>query len=185
MGLFSKRKIQGDELLHYLDYLGEEWKLKAFQEQEAARYTEALDCYSSHNSKDDSSIEHLLDAANRLALSAAELIRRKDAITSVPDKATSLFFAWHAAYIDYLAWAVAQAEALEARLEKRDVDSVALKELQTKSEHSRSAAEVEEGKLLKLLNTTDVDLKQLFDRVEQFISQDNWRPRSLNQRSSN
>ncbi|MEN8614540.1 hypothetical protein ABFB09_04555 [Dehalogenimonas sp. THU2] len=182
MGLFNKRKIQGDELLNYLDYLGEEWKLRAFQEKEAALYTEALDGYNPHNSKDASALEGLLDASNRLALSAAELLRRKDAITSVPDKATSLFFAWHAAYMDYLAWAVAQAESLEARLNNAVADTTTVKELQAKSEKSRSEADAEEQKLMKLLGFTDADMQQLLDRVAQSVEQDTWRPRSLSPR---
>ena len=182
MGLFGKRKIQGDELLNYLDYIGEEWKLKTFQEKEASLYTDALDNYNPQSSKDAVALEGLLDASNRLALSAAELLRRKDAISSVPDKATSLFFAWHAAYLDYLAWTVAQAESLEARLDGRLADTATVKDLQTKSENSRAEADAEEHKLLKQLGFTDADMQQLLDRVTQATEQDNWRPRSLSPR---
>lgn len=183
MGLFSKRKIQGDELLNYLDYLGEEWKLKGFQEKEAGIYTAALDSYNPKNSKDTTALEGLLDAANRLALSAAELLRRKDAITSVPDKATSLFFAWHAAYVDYLAWTVAQAEAMEDKLDGKVPDTTTVKELQTKSESSTAAAETEEQNLLKILGFTDSDMQQLMDRVNQSLEQDRWQPRALSPRA--
>ncbi|MGI2335388.1 MAG: hypothetical protein ACRKGH_01880 [Dehalogenimonas sp.] len=183
MGLFSKRKIQGDELLNYLDYLGEEWKLKGFQEKEAGIYTAALDSYNPKNSKDTAALEGLLDAANRLALSAAELLRRKDAITSVPDKATSLFFAWHAAYVDYLAWTVAQAEAFEDKLDGKVPDTSTVKELQTKSESSTAQADIEEQNLLKMLGFTDSDMQQLLDRVNQSLEQDRWQPRILSPRA--
>ncbi|ADJ25968.1 hypothetical protein Dehly_0661 [Dehalogenimonas lykanthroporepellens BL-DC-9] len=183
MGFFGRQKIQGDELLNYLDYIGEEWKIKAFQEKEAGIYTVALDSYNPRGSKDLESLERLLDAANRLALSAAEILRRKDEISSVPDKATSLFFAWHAAYVDYLAWAVAQAEGMEDRIDGKVPDAGIIKELQVKSEKTRFEAEEEEKKLLKLLGFTDADMQQLMDRVQQAIDNDRWQPRPLSSRT--
>lgn len=182
MGLFSRRKIQGDELLNYLDYLGEEWKIKAFQEKEAGIYTAALDSYNPKGAQDIESLEHLLEAANRLALSAAEIIRRKDEISSVPDKATSLFFAWHSAYVDYLAWTVAQAEGLENRIDGKVPDSAVIKELQAKSEKSRAEAEEQESGLLKLLGFTNADMQQLMDRVQQSLDNERWQPRPIQPR---
>ncbi|AKG53459.1 hypothetical protein DGWBC_0789 [Dehalogenimonas sp. WBC-2] len=179
MGLFSKKKIEGDELLSYLDYIGEEWKLKTFQQKEAELYTQALETYNPQSSKDVEALVQLLGAANRLAQSAAELMRRKDAITSVPDKATSLFFAWHAAYNDYLAWAAAQADAIAAKAANEVADMTKVKELQTKSEDSRAEAEDEEQKLMKNFKLTDADIDQLLDRAEQFVQQDKWRPRTV------
>jgi hypothetical protein len=180
MGLFSKKKIQGDELLTYLDYLGDEWKLRAFQDKEAQLYTQALDGYSPKPAaKNTDALKDLYAAANRMAQSAAELVRRKDAMTSVPDKATSLFFAWHAAYTDYLAWTVAQVDTIEAKIEGVVPDAAKLKELQGKSEESRADAETEEAKLMKQLGMTPLDAEQLRERADQAANQDRWQPRNV------
>jgi hypothetical protein len=180
MGLFKKRKIEGDELLTYLDYIGEEWKLRAFQEKEANLYTEALDGYKPQKgAKDVEALKDLYVAANRLAQSAVELMRRKDALKSVPDKATSLFFAWHAAYTDYLAWVVAQVDAIEAKITGEAPDAAKVDGLRTKSEESRAEAEAEELKLLKQLGLTQGDVDQLHDRASQSAIEDRWRPRTV------
>jgi hypothetical protein len=180
MGLFQKRKIQGDELLNYLDYIGEEWKLRSFQEKQSQAYTQALAAFDPKvAAKDAAAYKDLFSAANQLAQSAAELLRRKDAITPIPDKATTLFFAWHAAYTDYLAWAVAQAEAIVIKMGGETADAVKVKELQVKSEESRSEAEIEEGKLFKQLGLTQGDIDQLHDRATQAAEQDRWHPRTV------
>jgi len=180
MGLFGKRKIEGDELLTYLDYIGEEWKLRAFQEKEANLYTEALDSYKPQKgTKDVEGLKDLYVAANRLAQSAVELLRRKDALKSVPDKATSLFFAWHAAYTDYLGWVVAQVDAIEAKIAGEAPDAAKVEGLRTKSEGSSAEAESEQQKLLKQLGLTQGDIDQLHDRATQAAAEDRWRPRTV------
>ncbi|KTB48688.1 hypothetical protein [Dehalogenimonas alkenigignens] len=180
MGFFSKRKIQGDELLNYLDFLGEEWKFRAFQEKEASAYTDALTRFDPKAAaKNADAYAELAGAASRLAQSAAELIRRKDALKTVPDKATSCYFAWHAAYTDYLAWALAQADTIEDKMAGNPTDAAALKDLQQKSEQSRAEAETEEQKLLKQLDLSQADIEQLHDRATQAAAQDTWRPRVI------
>ncbi len=54
-----------------------------------------------------------------------------------------------------------------------------LKALQAKSEESRSAAEIEEQKLLKLLSLTPSDIDQLHDRATNAAQQDKWKPRPV------
>ncbi len=180
MGLFSKKKIQGDELLTYLDYIGEEWKLRAFQEKEANLYTTALDGYKPQKgAKDVEGLKDLYSAAARLAQSAVELMRRKDELKSVPDKATSLYFAWQAAYSDYLAWVGVQVDAIEVKITGETPDSAKVEALRTKSEESRAAAETEEQKLLKQLGLTQGDVDQLHDRATQSTADDRWRPRTI------
>ena len=185
MGLFNRNKIQGDELLTYLDYLGEEWTLRAFQEKGAEGYTAAAAQFDpSLAAKNPAGYEIIYVAANQLAQSASELMRRKDALKSVPDKATSNYFAWHAAYTDYLAWANAQANYLGAKFTGAAADEKApegpsLKELQTKSEGSRANAEAEEQKLLKQLKLTPADVDQLHDRANTAVNQDRWKPRPV------
>jgi len=178
MRLFGRRKIQGDELLAYLDYLGEEWKLRAFQEKEATSYTEALRKFDPKAAaRNAEAYNDLYLASVRLAQSAAELLRRKDALKSVPDKATSNYFAWHAAYTDYLAWATAQASNIEAKMAGEVTDAAAIKDLQGKSEQSRAEAEAEEAKLIKQLGLTQNDIEQLRDRATSAAAQDRWQPR--------
>jgi hypothetical protein len=186
MGLFNRNKIQGDELLTYLDYFGEEWTLRAFQEKGAEVYTAAAAEFDpSVAAKNPAGYENIYIAANQLAQSAAELMRRKDALKSVPDKATSLYFAWHAAYTDYLTWATSQAGYLGAKMsgataEEGAAEGPSLKELQTKSEASRANAEAEEQQLLKQLKLTPADIEQLRDRATTAVNQDKWKPRQVN-----
>lgn len=185
MGLFNRNKIQGDELLTYIDYFGEEWTLRAFQEKGAEAYTEAASKFDPPAAaKNPLYYESIYVAANQLAQSAAELVRRKDALKTVPDKATSNYFAWQAAYSDYLTWADAQANYLGAKFtaapaQEDAAEGPSLKELQTKSEESRANAEVEEQKLLKLVKLTPADIDQLKDRANAAVSQDKWKPRPV------
>ncbi|PPD57792.1 hypothetical protein [Dehalogenimonas etheniformans] len=186
MGLFDRNKIQGDELLTYIDYVGDEWTLRAFQEKGAEVYTTAAAQFDpTAAAKNPAAYENIYIAANQLAQSAAELLRRKDALKSVPDKATSNYFAWHAAYSDYLAWANAQADYLGSKLagikaEEGASEGPSLKDLQSKSEESRAAAEAEEQKLLKKLKLTPADIDQLRDRASNSIAQDKWKARPVN-----
>ncbi|APV44076.1 hypothetical protein Dform_00721 [Dehalogenimonas formicexedens] len=186
MGLFDRNKIQGDELLTYIDYIGDEWILRAFQEKGAEVYTAAAAEFDpGAAAKNPAAYENIYVAANQLAQSAAELLRRKDALKSVPDKATSNYFAWHAAYSDYLSWANAQADYLGAKFmgatanEAASSEGPTLKDLQAKSEESRAAAEAEEQRLLKKLKLTPGDIDQLRDRASNAIAQDKWKPRTV------
>jgi hypothetical protein len=185
MGLFNRNKIQGDELLTYIDYVGEEWTLRAFQEKGAETYTAAAAQFDpGAAAKNPANYENIYVAANQLAQSAAELLRRKDALKSVPDKATSNYFAWQTAYSDYLNWANAQAGYLGAKLSAAAAEDSAeegpsLKDLQIKSEESRASAEVEEQKLLKQLKLTPADIDQLRDRAAAAVNQDKWKPRPV------
>ena len=185
MGLFNRNKIQGDELLTYIDYLGEEWTLRAFQEKGAEVYTAAAAEFDPGvAAKNPANYENIYIAANQLAQSAAELLRRKDALKSVPDKATSNYFAWQTAYSDYLNWANAQAGYLLAKFsgtvaEEGASEGPSLKDLQIKSEGSRANAEAEEQKLLKQIKLTPVDIDQLRDRAGNAVSQDKWKPRPV------
>lgn len=185
MGIFDRNKIQGDELLTYIDYLGDEWTLRAFQEKGAEVYTAAAAEFDpGAAAKNPANYENIYIAANQLAQSAAELLRRKDALKSVPDKATSNYFAWQTAYSDYLAWANAQVGYLAGKLtgavaEEGTSEGPSLKELQTKSEESRASAEAEEKKLLKQLRLTPADIDQLRDRATTATSQDKWKPRTV------
>ena len=185
MGLFDRNKIKGDELLTYIDYLGEEWTLRAFQEKGAEAYTEAASKFDpAAAAKNPANYENIYVAANQLAQSAAELARRKDALKMVPDKATSNYFAWQAAYNDYLTWADAQANYLGAKFmgavaEEGTAEGPSLKELQVKSEESRANAEAEEQKLLKMVKLTPADIDQLRDRAATAVNQDRWKPRPV------
>jgi hypothetical protein len=185
MGIFDRNKIQGDELLTYIDYLGDEWTLRAFQEKGAETYTAAAAEFDpSAAAKNPANYENIYIAAHQLAQSAAELMRRKDALKSVPDKATSNYFAWQTAYSDYLTWANAQAGYLAGKfagtaVEEGAAEGPSLKELQNKSEESRANAEAEEKKLLKLLKLTPADIDQLRDRAANATSQDKWKPRTV------
>ena len=177
MGLFGK-KIQGDELLRYIDYLGEEWNLKAFQDQESELYRKALAKYNL-NKKDPETAQEMFKASDRLAQSASEILRRKDKFMSVPEKAKETYFAWHAAYTDYLNWTNTQADAFEARLANAPVDNDKVKELQAIAEKSHEAATAEEAKLHKLLNLTDADIQGLMDKASEAALRDRWLPRTV------
>ena len=177
--LFGSPKIQGDELRRCSAYLEEEWKFKAFQEKEADLYNNALVKYGKSISTDSRAAKEVCQAVNRLAQSASEILRRRGEMTSIPDVAPAMYFAWQLTYSDYSTWATAQAVAIEAAVNGMEPYGERVRDLLSQSEKSRHEAEKEEKKLLKRLRLNDAEARQLFGDASAAIADEDRQPEDI------
>jgi len=163
----AKRAIDKNQWTPYdqrqqcLAYYQEELKLKAFQQEEADLYNEAVVKYGMSVGTDDKAAKGMLRATSRLVESANEILRRRAEMRSVPDMASAMYFAWQTTYSDYLAWASAQAAAVSAAAEGMVPHGQRVRELLEESEKSRRKAEGEEKKLLKRLKLSSHEMREL------------------------
>jgi len=174
--LFSEPKIQGDELRKCLAYYEQELKFKVFQEKEADLYNNALIKYGRSISTDSRAAKEVRQAANRLAQSASEILERRGKMTSIPDAASAMYFAWQLTYSDYSAWATAQSAAIEAVTNGLEPHGERVRELLSQSEKSRHEAENEEKKLIKRLKLSGGEVQKLFSNASAAITAENWQP---------
>lgn len=185
--LFGEPKIRDDELRKYLAYLEEEWKLTAFQEKEADLYNNAVVKYSSSVSTNTHAAKQMCRAANRLAQSASEILRRRGKMASVPDAASAMYFAWQLTYSDYSAWATAQSAAIEAVANGMEPRSERVRGLLAQSEKSRNKAMNEEKKLLKRLKLSGLTgdmVQKIFNDASAAITAENWQPEEVYKEST-
>jgi len=174
--LFGEPKIGGDELQKCLNYLEEELKLKVLQEKWSDLYNNALVKYGKSISRDSRAAKEMCRAANRLAQSASEILRRRGEMASIPDAASAMYFAWQLTYSDYSAWATAQSAAIEAVANGMEPRGERVPELLLQSEKSRHKSEKEERKLLKRLKLSGDAAQKLFNKASAAIAAENWRP---------
>ena len=177
--LFGEPKIQDDELHKCLTYLEEELKLKVFQEKEADLYNSALVKYGNSISTDSQAAKEMCRAANRLAESANEILRRRGKMASILDAASAMYFAWQLTYSDYSAWATAQSAAIEAVTNSMEPHDKRVRQLLEQSEKSRHKAEKEERKLLKRLKLSGDEFQKLFNNASATIAAENWHPEEV------
>lgn len=177
--LFGEPKIQGDGLRKCLAYLEEEWKLKAFQEKEADLYNNALVKCGRSISADGHAAKEMCRAANRLAQSASEILRRRGKMASIPDAPSAMYFAWQLTYSDYAAWATAQCAAIEAVANGMEPHGERVRELLSQSEKSRHEAEKEEKKLLKRLKLSGNVVKGIFNNASAAVEAEKWQPEEV------
>lgn len=177
--LFGEPKIQGDELRECLVYYEEELKLKVFQEKEADLYNNAVVKYGRSISTDSYAAKEMCRAANRLAQSASEILRRRKKMAPIPNAASAMYFAWQLTYSDYSAWATAQSAAIEAVASGMEPHGERVKELLSQSEKSRHEAEKEEKKLLKRLKLNSDAAQKLFNNASAAIAAENWQPEGV------
>ena len=175
--LFGEPKIQGEELRKCLAYLEEEFKHTAFQEKEADLYNNALIKYGKSISTDSRAAKEACQAANRLAQSAGEILRRREQIAPIPDAASATYFAWQLTYSDYSAWATAQAAAIEAAATGMEPYGERVRELLLQSEKSREKAMKEMEKLIKRLKLSGDRAQQLFNNALASVEAENWQPK--------
>ena len=184
--LFGQPKIHGDERSKCLAYLEEEFKLTAFQEKEANLYNNAKVTYISAPRED--AAKQMRIAANRLARSATEILKRRGKMASIPDAAYATYFAWQLTYSDYSSWATANAVGLGGVMNFPSVDMGSLDtiaevhgehvgKLFLQSEKSREKAMKEMKKLLKRLKLSGAEAQTLFNNASAAIEAENWQPK--------
>jgi hypothetical protein len=114
-----------------------------------------------------------------LAEAAEEIIRRRRAITFVPDVASRTYFAWEAVYQNYSAWASAQAAAVLSRANGREPATDYVKKLFLESEKARRKAEGEEKRLVKQLNFSGDEYRKMLNEAAIVAENDSWQPQKL------
>ena len=174
--LFSKPKIEGDELQKCLAYLEEEGKLVIFRGKEEDLYNNASVKYGKSVATDSHAAKEMCRAANRLVQAASEIIRRRSEMTSVPDVASAMYFAWEKSYLAYLASTTAESAAWEAEASGMKPDYEYLRRLFIKSEDLRRKALQEERKLAKRLKLSGDVIRRMYNNAQAAIVNENWQP---------
>lgn len=175
------RELPNEEFQRCLVYLEEEWKLKAFQDKEAELYNNALVKYAGSMVSDSLASKEMCKAANRLAESATEIVRRRASMASIPNVASATYLKWQTTYSDYSAWATAQCAAIEALADGIIPNSQRVKELLSQSEKNRSQAEKEEKKVMKCLGLRIDEVSKMLSNASAAVAADNWQPRRRRQ----
>ncbi len=162
-----------------LAYLQEEMKLAAFQTREAGLHNEVLLRYGASTAVDIKATSEIVKASERLAEAAEEILRRRRAITSVPDVASSVYFAWETVYQNYSAWASAQATAVSAIANGRVPVTKYVKKLFLEAEKARRKAEGEEKRLGKQLKFSGDEFRKMLNEASVAAENDSWQPQKL------
>ena len=126
---------------------------------------------------DSRAAEEMCRAANRLAQSASEILRRRSQMASVPDAASATYFAWHLTYSDYSTMATPNAAAIGALANGMEAHGEDIRELFLQSEKSRYEAMKEMKKLLKRIKLSGDEAQKLFSNALATIAAENWQPK--------
>ena len=153
--------ISPEEREQILTYYGEGAKVTAFQTREADIYNSALLMYG-NNLRETEPLQAMLEASERLALSAKECMRRYSELSPIPPLAAEDYAAWGLVFMDYSAWADAQHDVFVALSQGYTPVVSRVQELMAASEKSRKAAEGVSKRLLQRARFDANDLAQLY-----------------------
>ncbi len=168
-----RQRIDREEYNKRLSYLQEEMKLTAFREIEQRLFDEAFIQY--HGGQVDMPREKLNNAAKRVLAAANEILKRRAKITSVPDIASSMFYAYQKRYEDYLSLKEKQADSITQFIPAPG-QADRLEESMIEEKKSREIALKEEKKLWRLLKLGDSDIMKMWNDAVAAVKADNWQP---------
>ena len=174
--LFGKPKIEGDELRKCLAYLEEEGNLVIFRGKEEDLYNNALVKYGKSVSKDSHAAKEMCRAADRLVQAASEIIKRRGEMTSIPDVASSMYFAWQKSYLAYLEHVKAESATWEAEVNGMKPGYEYLRKLFLQSEGLRRKALEEEKKLAKRLRLSGDGVRKMYNNALAAVETERWQP---------
>jgi len=179
MGFLSGRpKIEGEELQKCLAYLEEEGKLVVFRGKEEDLYNNALVKYGKSVAIDDHAAKEMFRAAKRLAAAANEIIRRRSEMVSVPDVASTMYFAFQKSYLAYSQHVEAECAAWETESNGMKPDYEYLRRLSLQSEDLRLKALKEERKLAERLKLSGDVVRGMYNNALATIEAENWQPKN-------
>lgn len=181
--LFRDPKLDREEFNQCLKYLEEHYTLTTFQEKEADIYNESLTQYMPSLMSDSHSAKEMLKVAERFKKTAHLLLKRSKELTSVPEPAGALHFAWQIVFSDYTAWVDAQYAVYKAIAENKQPFVEHVQNLFRKQDKSQKKALKEEKKLLNLLRANGLkvsDIQALTDKAFLAIEAKRWQ---LNEKS--
>lgn len=168
-----RQRVGQEELTKCLSYLQEEMKLAAFREIEQRLSDEMFIQY--YGKQSDTPREKFHNAVNRVVTAANEILKRRAKITSVPDIASSMFYAYQKRYEDYLALKEKQADSI-TRFVPAPGQADRLEESMIEEKKSREIALKEEKKLWRLLKLSDSDIMKMWNDAVAVVKSENWQP---------
>lgn len=177
--LSTSEDTQSRHLRECITYLEKEIRLQAFQDKEATFYSNAVVKYGKSASVDSYAAQEMCRAANRLAASAIELLKRRGELVSIPDAALANASAWELAYMDYSAATQTLAASFEAMATGMMPDTKRVKALHSQSEKSRRKAEGEQKKFMKYLGKLKLNPDEgykLLANASRAIAAEDWQP---------
>jgi len=177
MGLFSNAGIVGDELQRCLAYYEAEMKVTAFQTREADLFNNTLVKYLDSMAEDHVAARQVCDAANRLVQSAQEVLRRHEEISSIPQAAYSMRYAWHVTLLAHATWAEATLSAMEALANGMTPHYAYVQDLVAKYQAACGKAQKEDKKFLKRLQVTPDAFEKIINRCNDAGETDSWQPK--------
>ena len=163
-------KIEGQQLQDCLEYFEAQSKVVAFQVKEA-------ELFDSTEITGDNYIETMYKAAKRRSQAANEVLRRHQAIKSVPSAALQVHRAWYDTIIANQAWASAYAEAFEAMANGKRADLVRIQQLEEECQRKMKSADEEERNFVKRLVISNNYIDEMSVRITAEIrNSDPWEP---------
>lgn len=157
-----------------LDYIDASSGILGLQTHEADMYNSAL--LNHMNSLDDpQSAQAMVDASQRLALSAKECIRRHNGL-DLPESAAASYAAWNFVLHAYSEWATAQYDTFVAISQGRTPFGERVAQLMAESERLRKKAEQEDLKLVRPLGLNASDIQRIVVAASQAAEEAKWEP---------
>lgn len=164
----------------YLAYHGELAKLMAFQSKEADIYNNALVVYRSSMITSDKAAQEMCRTARRLVESAKAIVNYISRMLTLPDVIATTHFFWQKTFLDYQAWAEAQAAAIEAIAAGMEPAGERVHELLLQAEKSEREAMKAEEKLVRRLGVKPSDIQQSLNNALVAVEKENWQPKDIN-----
>ena len=173
-----RQRIDQEERNKCLSYLQEEMKLIAFREIEQRLFDEVFIQYyrQEHDKRGDIPRDALLNAAKRVVEAAKEILRRRRKITSVPDIASSMFYAYQKRFEDCLALKERQVDTMTQFVPEAGTAD-RLEESMVAEKKSRDIALKEEKKIWRRLKLSDSDVLKMWNYAVDTVKAENWQPR--------
>jgi hypothetical protein len=176
--------IDSKELQECLVYFEAETKVIAFQSKEADIFNSAMVEYGKSITESPLASKKMKISTNRLAQSAAEILRRHEEIKNIPFSASAMRSAWHVAFLVNAAWASAMVEAIESNifafLKQAKGMNPAIgyaQQLTLEFKKAWRGADEENKKLLKKLKVSAEDIEEIMARATTAATNDTWEPK--------
>ena len=175
MGLFGSPKIDGKELQECLAYFEAQTRVVTFQTKEADLYNNAMVKYGNSITENPLAAREACKAANRLAQSATEVLRRHQEIKNVPAAASAMHYAWYVAFDANRTWALATSKAIEAMAEGMDPHTMYVQQLVGQYQKAWRKADDEDKKFLKRLKVSGEEIAKIVARATSIdATDDDW-----------
>lgn len=177
MGLFSKSRIEGEELRRCLDYYEAELMVTNFQTREADLFNNTLVKYFNSITEDPVAAVEVCKAANRLVQAAHEVIMRHETIQRIPDAALSMRCAWSVTFLSLKAWAEATLSAMEALANGMTPDYAYVQHLLGENQVVQRKAQEEDKRFLRRLKVAAAEINKILSRINDDAATDDWEPK--------